>query len=59
VAAELGIPFLGQIPFDPRMAVAGDRGVPLVAEHPDSPAAQAFFQIAAQIKGALGLGVSA
>lgn len=59
VAAELGIPFLGQIPFDPRMAVAGDRGVPLVAEHPDSPAAQTFFQIAAQIKGALGLGVSA
>ena len=59
VAAELGIPFLGQIPFDPRMAVAGDRGVSLLTEHPDSPAAKAIFEIASRIGRALGLGVSA
>ncbi len=59
VAAEFGIPFLGRIPFDPRMAVASDRGSPFVAEHPESPAGQAFLQIANRIKAALGLGVGA
>jgi ATP-binding protein involved in chromosome partitioning len=59
VAAKLGIPFLGQIPFDPRMAATGDRGIPFVTEHPESPAALSLFQIAGRIKAALGLGVSA
>src|SRR2546429_543119 len=29
----LGVPLLGRIPFDPRMAEAGDRGTPYVLEH--------------------------
>jgi len=58
VAAEVGIPFLGRIPFDPRMAVAGDRGVPFVVEYPDSPTARALLQIASQLKVALSLSVS-
>jgi len=56
MAAELGIPFLGRVPFDPRMTVAGDRGIPFVAEHPDSPAAQALLQVANRIRATLGLG---
>ncbi|MBI4611225.1 MAG: P-loop NTPase [Candidatus Rokubacteria bacterium] len=59
MAAELGIPFLGAIAFDPRVAVAGDRGVPLVAEFPESPATRAFVAIANRIKAALALGVPA
>jgi len=59
VAAEAGVPFLGRIPFDPRVAVAGDRGMPFVLEHPDSPAAQALVQIAAGIRSAFGSAVTA
>lgn len=59
VAAEFGVPFLGGIPFDPRIAVTGDRGAPFVTEHSGSPAALAFLLIAGRIKAALGLAVSA
>lgn len=55
VAAELGIAFLGRIPFDPRIAVTGDQGVPFVAEQSDSPAARAFLEIAERIRAAVGL----
>jgi ATP-binding protein involved in chromosome partitioning len=37
LAAEFGVTFLGAIPFDPRLATAADRGLPLVAS--DIPAA--------------------
>ncbi len=59
VAAELGILFLGRVPFDPRIAVAGDRGIPFVMEHPESPAARALLEIAKRVEAALGLTVSA
>ncbi len=59
VAAEFGIPFLGRVPFDPQMAATGDAGVPLVAERPDSSAAQALLHIANQLKPLLELPVGA
>ncbi len=49
-AKELGIPFLGRIPLDPRIVVGGDAGKPFVLEHPESPAAQAFARCVAEIK---------
>lgn len=49
-AKELGIPFLGRIPLDPRIVVGGDAGKPFVLEHPDSPAAKAFAHIVEEIK---------
>ena len=53
-AKELGIPFLGRIPLDPRIVVGGDAGKPFIVEHPDSEAAKAFREIvealAAQLK---------
>jgi ATP-binding protein involved in chromosome partitioning len=55
VAAELGLPFLGRIPFDPSIASAGDRGIPFVAEYPQSLAARAFFEVTNRIQVALGL----
>jgi ATP-binding protein involved in chromosome partitioning len=45
-ADRLGIPFLGQIPIDGRIGIGGDAGRPIVYEHPDSPAALAFREIA-------------
>jgi ATP-binding protein involved in chromosome partitioning len=47
LAAELGIPLLGQIPLAPALRVGGDEGRPISATAPDSEAAQAFAAIAA------------
>jgi len=52
-AKELGLPFLGRIPLDPRIVIGGDAGKPFVLEHPDSPAAKAFAGIVEGIKGNL------
>jgi ATP-binding protein involved in chromosome partitioning len=52
-AAALGIPFLGAVPFDPRLAAAADRGRPFVLEHPGSPTGQALREIATGLAGAL------
>ncbi len=54
LAAEFGIPFLGRIPFDPRLAAAGDRGVPFLVEHADSLAGGALADIATRIRSRLG-----
>ncbi len=40
-----GVPLLGRVPFDPRMALAGDKGVPFILEDAASPAAQALAQV--------------
>jgi len=52
-AKELGLPFLGRIPLDPRIVVGGDAGKPFVLEHPDSPAAKAFYGIVREIRKSL------
>lgn len=47
---DLGIPCLGKIPFDPRISLCVDQGVPFVLEWGDSPAGQAFIKIAEHIQ---------
>jgi len=49
-AKQLGLPFLGRLPFDPRIVLGGDAGKPFVLELPDSEAAKAFRAIAAEVK---------
>src|SRR5438093_533902 len=49
-AKELGLPFLGRVPLDPRIVVGGDSGKPFVLEHPDSEAAKAFRAIVRNLK---------
>ena len=53
LAAEFDIPFLGAVPFDPRMAAAADRGVAFVAAAAESPAARALIAVAAALRAAL------
>jgi len=55
MADEAGIPFLGSVPFDRALALAADRGDPLVATAPDSEAARAIAAIAARVREALSL----
>jgi ATP-binding protein involved in chromosome partitioning len=45
LAAELGVPLLGQIPLQAGMADLADQGTPIVVGEPESPAAKAFEQI--------------
>ncbi|MGQ0796298.1 MAG: Mrp/NBP35 family ATP-binding protein [Methanobacteriota archaeon] len=52
-AKELGLPFLGRIPLDPRIVVGGDAGRPFVLEHPTSEAAKAFEGIVVNLKAQL------
>jgi len=42
MADDAGVPFLGRIPMDPAVVVAGERGVPHVEAFEDSPTAAAF-----------------
>ena len=48
-AEELGVDFLGEVPFDPRIVLGGDAGRPILIDAPDSEAARAFVQIAEKI----------
>ncbi|MCX8102873.1 MAG: Mrp/NBP35 family ATP-binding protein [Candidatus Bipolaricaulota bacterium] len=45
-AQRQNIPFLGQIPLDPKLREGGDAGVPILIADPSSPAAQEFTKIA-------------
>jgi ATP-binding protein involved in chromosome partitioning len=36
-AEDLGVPYLGAIPLDPEMVIAGDEGRPIIQKHTDSP----------------------
>jgi ATP-binding protein involved in chromosome partitioning len=53
-AASLGVPFLGEVPFDHLVVVEGDAGTPTVAIRPDGPAARAFVAIARRVAESLG-----
>jgi ATP-binding protein involved in chromosome partitioning len=49
LAAELGVPLLGQVPLAPALRAGGDEGRPLAATDPHCEAAQAFGTIAATL----------
>jgi len=48
-ALELGVPFLGRIPLDPRIVVSGDDGSPFSSALSDSKASRAFKEIVDKI----------
>jgi Mrp family chromosome partitioning ATPase len=52
-ASEMGIPFLGKVPFDPDIVRDSDSGTPFVLEHSKSEAAEAFRKIIDNVKGFL------
>jgi ATP-binding protein involved in chromosome partitioning len=53
LAEEAGVPFLGDIPIDPRVAECGDTGDPIVHKYPDSPVAKAYLDLAGTVTGEL------
>ncbi|MEM4251783.1 MAG: Mrp/NBP35 family ATP-binding protein [Candidatus Bathyarchaeia archaeon] len=53
ISKDLGVPFIGSIPLDPRICEASDRGKPFIIEYPDSPAAKAFMKVVDVIESSL------
>jgi ATP-binding protein involved in chromosome partitioning len=53
LAREMGLPFLGTVPLDPRVRESGDAGRPLTAAAPASPAAEAFREVAERVVAAV------
>jgi ATP-binding protein involved in chromosome partitioning len=53
LAAEAGVPFLGEVPIDPRVAECGDTGEPIVRKYPDSTVAQAYQSLARTVRQSL------
>ena len=51
LATEIGVPLLGQVPFDPALREAADAGTPVFEAAPDSEAAQAIAALAERIQG--------
>src|SRR2546425_98018 len=49
LAKEAGVPFLGEIPIDPRVAECSDAGDPIVHKYPDSEVAQAYLTLANRV----------
>jgi ATP-binding protein involved in chromosome partitioning len=54
VAGELGVPFLGTVPFSEVVVADGDAGTPTMLAHPGTPVAAGFADIAAGVAHALG-----
>ncbi|MCD6423385.1 MAG: Mrp/NBP35 family ATP-binding protein [Elusimicrobia bacterium] len=50
IASEMKVPFLGRVPFDPRIVENMDRGLEFVLEFPNSKAAQSLISIAEDIE---------
>ena len=55
LAADIGVPLLGQVPLESDVARAGDEGLPVVAARPDSAAAKELRVIATKVAEAVGL----
>jgi hypothetical protein len=55
LAEEMGIPFLGAVPLDPRIGLACDYGESYFDSFPDSPACLAFKEVVKNVASQLGL----
>ncbi len=47
---DFNVPFLGKIPLDPQIVIAGDSGEPFVVKNKGSDAAKAFIEIVGNIE---------
>jgi Mrp family chromosome partitioning ATPase len=53
-AKELGVPFLGRIPFDPGVVRRGDEGKPFLIAEPQAEAAKAFEAVVRRLAAEMG-----
>ncbi len=55
ISQSLGVPFLGEIPLEPEVAVGGDAGLPIVEKNPASVSAKAYRTIAGMLASELSI----
>jgi ATP-binding protein involved in chromosome partitioning len=55
ISNSLGIPFLGEIPLEPEVAIGGDAGLPIVEKNPASASAGVYRQIAGLLASELSI----
>lgn len=53
LARQLDLPFIGKIPMDPKVVVAGDEGAPYLSSEGDSPAIKAFTDFVEAVENRL------
>jgi ATP-binding protein involved in chromosome partitioning len=53
LATAAGVPFLGEIPIDPRVAECGDAGDPIVHKYPDSVVSRAYLALVTTVENEL------
>jgi ATP-binding protein involved in chromosome partitioning len=54
LSQEAGVPFLGELPIDPRIAECGDMGDPIVNKYPDSASAKSYLSLASNVSEQIG-----
>lgn len=52
-AKDFDLPFLGRVPMDPRVVIAGDTGSPYLSSDEDTPATKAFEQVVTAVQQCL------
>jgi ATP-binding protein involved in chromosome partitioning len=52
-AAEMKVPYLGRVPFDPRLARTTDAGRPFVLEYGETPVGQAILSVVKKLQEGL------
>lgn len=57
LAEILGVPLLGEIPFDVALREGGDIGLPAVKAYPDSPASKALREVARRVVARLPVAI--
>ncbi len=50
LAHDVRVPFLGEIPIDPRVAECSDAGDPIVRKYPDCPVTKAYLGLASRVE---------
>ena len=53
LAAEVGVPYLGELPIDPRVAACADAGEPMVRKHTNAPISTSYLALAQRIAAVL------
>ncbi len=53
IAREFDLPFLGRVPMDPRVVMAGDDGTPYLCSDAKSPATEAFAAVVSAVENRL------
>ena len=51
----LGVPFVGELPIDPAVCLAGDEGTPIVRKEPESQQTKAFRRVAEALRESIGV----